>query len=70
MFISTEELINLLKVEAGERKAGNQALLAEKLGVSESYLSCVMTGRMSIGPKIYRGMGFEREMVFRKVKAK
>lgn len=47
--------------------AGSQKLLADLWGISESYLSDVLTGRRQPGEKICRAMGYERVVMYREI---
>lgn len=48
-------------------RAGNQSLLAEKLGVSRVYVSDMVNRRRSISPKIAQALGFELTVEYRRV---
>ena len=44
---------------------GSQARAAEALKVSRQYLNDVLHGRREMGPAIYGGLGFTREVGYR-----
>jgi len=46
---------------------GSQKRLAAAMGVSESYLSDVITGRRDAGEKILKWFGLERVILYRRV---
>ena len=59
-----EQFIIRLREMASEM--GSQKALAEKLGVTQSYLSDVLNGRREPGPKMLAALGLEAEKVFKK----
>lgn len=59
------QLVSLLKQEA--RNAGSQKILAMKWGVSQQQLSDVIKGRRMPGPKLLKMLGYEAEMMYKKV---
>jgi predicted transcriptional regulator len=47
-------------------EAGTQVALAERLGVSQAYLSDVLNGRRDPGESILGPLGLERVVVYRR----
>ena len=45
-------------------KCGNQVLLARQMGVSQAYLSAVLSGRCAPGAKILSALGMRSEIVY------
>lgn len=63
--ITEAEFLGLIHVKL--HIAGSQKLLADLWGISESYLSDVLTGRRQPGEKICRAMGYERVTMYREI---
>lgn len=58
--LSREQLIK--RIEAAVAAAGSQAALADKIGVSDAYLSDVLNNRRDPGEKMLAGLGYAREV--------
>ena len=58
------EVLQLIQDEA--RKAGTQAALADKMGVSPAYLSDILRLRRPLSDRVLEYFGIERDIVYRK----
>jgi transcriptional regulator with XRE-family HTH domain len=47
-------------------ESSSQALMAEQLGVTQQYISAVLTGVRPPGKKLLKWLGFERQVTYRK----
>jgi transcriptional regulator with XRE-family HTH domain len=63
-FIKSDGIVKEL-YEMVERE-GNQKKLAEKLGISEQYLSDVLNGHSEPGESIYHALGYVRVVTYAK----
>jgi len=54
------DLVGMLKARC---EASSQAAVARECGVSETYISLVLSGRQKIGPKLARIFGYRRGWV-------
>lgn len=63
-YISQAELIEYLRKEVSESTQGQ---VADKYGVSRSMVSEVLGGRLGISERFAEALGYERELMFRKV---
>ena len=61
--METTQVIKLLRQRQGD---GSQRSLAAKLGISDVYLSDVLTGKRTPGPKILRALGLQQRIVYSK----
>lgn len=57
------QFVEHLRRKASE--AGGQKILAQKLGVSEAYLSDVINGRREPADKLLSALGMERVVTYR-----
>lgn len=63
-YLSQEKLVELLREEAAK---STQAAVADRLGLSRSAVNEVLSGRADVSKRIAAALGYEREVLFRKV---
>jgi len=61
--LTEQQVISQLRAAASQ--AGSQRAYAETIGVSEAYLSDVLAGRRTPGPKVLTALGLEAVVLFR-----
>ena len=66
-FLSEQEIIETMRARIGYKRTQND--LADKLGVSHSYLSELLAGKKkSPGPSILKALGYDPAPHYRKAK--
>lgn len=63
---TADQVREMLRARIAEAR-GKQGAVAIDLGVSDAYLSMVLTGKGLPGPSIARGLGLERVITWRKI---
>ncbi len=66
--LTHEELLRQLRRQAKEY--GSQKALAIKLGISEQYLSEVLSGKKRPNAKVLRAMGMEMVLMYKQVQGR
>lgn len=63
--IEPQRLLEMIQI--GIQIEGSQKGFAQKIGVSEQYLSDILKGRREPGPKILKWFGLERTVYYRRI---